>query len=205
MNNSLTVSETLYLAGFFSDSGTFLIKVVFNIIIILILVRFLLQVARADFYNPMSQTIVKMTSPLLRPFRKLVPGFGGIDLASIILLFLLELVKNTLILAVNSINTIPFTVVIINSLFMLMNTVIMIYILGIIVLVIASWIASGSYNPVLVLIEQLISPILKPVRRLMPNTHGIDFSPLVAMVVLALVQIALRHLNPYSQLIPLFE
>lgn len=200
MNNALIPNETIYLAGFFIEAGRFLINVIFNIIIILILIRFLLQIARADFYNPMSQTIVKLTSPILRPFRKIIPGIGGMDLASIFLLILLTFIKSLLILAILSITKIQFHEILINSVFMILNTIIFVYIVGILIMVVASWFSSGRYHPVLALIDQLISPVINPIRRIMPSTHGIDFSPLVAMVILSIIQMALKYLNPYSGL-----
>ena len=69
----------------------FIIQTVFQLYLTVVLLRFLLQVARADFYNPISQFIVKATNPPLKPLRRIIPGFGGFDLASLVLALIVQL------------------------------------------------------------------------------------------------------------------
>jgi len=202
MNDFLAMNTTLLKAGYGSQAGTFLVDIIFGLLIFMVLIRFLLQVARADFHNPLSQTIIRFTTPMLKPFRKLIPGIGGIDMASLVLLFLLVMTKLFLTLLLNhelaaiSANFgYTFARLSIISIIYLIDTTLWVYIIGIIILVIASWIAGGNSNPVLAVISQLTNPITMPIRRLLPNTHGIDFTPLIAMVLLTLVQMALPHLQ----------
>ncbi len=70
-------------ATYFTDAGTFLIESLFGLYILTIMLRFLFQWLRADFYNPISQFVVKATAPLLRPLRRWIPGVGGIDMAAV--------------------------------------------------------------------------------------------------------------------------
>ena len=77
---------------YLSNAAVYLIDTVFSLYMLLVMLRFLLQVVRADFYNPICQFIVKATNPPLRPLRRVIPGVGGIDLASVILLLVLQVV-----------------------------------------------------------------------------------------------------------------
>ncbi len=215
MNDMFDANNNLLIAGYFGEAGSYLIEIIFGLFIFLVLIRYLLQIARADFYNPIAQTVVKLTSPLLIPFRKIIPGLGKLDLATLVLLFLLFFGKLLLIMLVSGrvellginfpeylhsadLSTSPGLVIAklaIVAILKLINMAIWIYLIAIIILVISSWIASGNYNPFLNTIYQLSNPIMNPIRRRMPNTHGIDFSPLVVMVIFTLIQMALPHLQ----------
>ena len=76
----------------FAGAGVFLIQTFFGIYFVLIMVRFLMQVSRADYYNPLCQGIIKVTDPAIRPFRKLLPNVRGIDFATLAVGFLVELI-----------------------------------------------------------------------------------------------------------------
>jgi YggT family protein len=68
----------------------FLIQTLGGLYTFVVMLRFLLQLTHADFYNPISQFVVKVTSPLLRPFRQLIPGFRGLDISSLVLAWLVQ-------------------------------------------------------------------------------------------------------------------
>ena len=70
-----------------SQVGMLLINTVGSILLLIVMLRFLLQLVRADFYNPISQFIVKATNPVLIPLRRVIPGFGGLDIASLVLAY----------------------------------------------------------------------------------------------------------------------
>jgi pyrroline-5-carboxylate reductase len=76
--------------AYFTNPLIFLVKTLFGLYITIVVIRFLLQWARADFYNPISQFVVKLTSPVLRPLRKVIPGYGGLDLSALVLAWLLK-------------------------------------------------------------------------------------------------------------------
>jgi YggT family protein len=153
----------------------------------LVLLRFLCQLVRADYYNPISKTLVKLTNPLLVPFRKIIPGVGGIDWAALVLAFLLEIV---LIFAVQltygslflSIKILPF------ALFALIGLALNFYFYGMIILVIASFVAPNTYNPAVSLLNQLIDPLLRPIRKILPSMGGLDFSPMILMFGIYLIR-----------------
>ena len=85
--------------GQLSHAGIYLVQTLVSLYLLAVLLRFFLQLVRADFYNPVSQFVVKVTDPLLRPLRRLIPGFGGVDLAALVLALLVQGVAIALILS----------------------------------------------------------------------------------------------------------
>ena len=84
-----------------------LIQTFFTLYIIAVLLRFIMQLSRADFYNPISQFLVKATAPVLQPMRRIIPSVMGVDLAALVLAFGLHITATLLLLLVNdlSLNT----------------------------------------------------------------------------------------------------
>lgn len=177
------MSTGSYLTG----AAVYLINFLFGLYLLAVMLRFLLQLVRADFYNPLSQFLITITNPCLRHLRRWVPGFLGIDWPSIILLTLLQGIEICLIVLVRGgglpvLAGLPVLIVA-----HLLELCIWIYLGVIIIQVVISWISPGAYSPVTVLIYQLTDPLLRPLRRLLPPTGGLDWSPLVAMVLLNLL------------------
>ncbi|WP_422135731.1 MULTISPECIES: YggT family protein [unclassified Endozoicomonas] len=174
-----------------SSSLVFLIQTLGGLYIMAVLLRFLLQLVKADFYNPISQAIVKVTSPLLNPLRKVIPGMGGLDLAALVLALILQILLVYVLFMVQGIaaNAIPFPQVLIVSLKELAGEVLNIYMFSLIVIAIASWVAPGSYNPGLMLLHQLTEPLSSRIRRVIPPLGGLDFS----LMVLVLIIITLKN------------
>lgn len=173
-----------------TDAATLLIETLFGLYIIIVLLRFLLQWVRADFYNPISQFIVKATQPPLRPMRRIIPGFAGLDLAALVLMLVLQCVELWLIFTVRDIAP-SFAGIAILSVAELMQLCIYVFLFSIIVQVVLSWLSPDSYNPVTALLYRLNEPLLRPARRLLPPFSGIDLSPLVVIIVLQLGSILL--------------
>ena len=180
--------------GYFSEAGSFLVSVVFGFFILMIMLRFLLQTARADFYNPISQFIVKVTDPLLKPLRRIIPGAGGLDMSAILLLIVLQFVETLITLSMQG-NSIHWLALLIFSIFSLIKLLLYVYIFAIIIVAIASWIAPAGYNPVLNLIQQLIAPVMRPIQRWVKPVSGMDLSPLVALLILNLLVMAIPYLQ----------
>jgi YggT family protein len=180
--------------SYFSEAGSFLVSVIFGFFILMIMLRFLLQTVRADFYNPISQFIVKITDPLLKPLRRIIPGLGGIDMAAIVLLIILQYIESLITFSLQG-TPIPWLVLFILTLFSLLKLLLYIYIFGIIIVAIASWIAPAGYNPVLGLIQQIIAPIMRPIQKWVKPVSGMDLSPLVALLILNLLVMAIPYLQ----------
>ena len=181
--------------GALTEIGNLLIQTIFYIYLLAVLLRLLLQLTRADFYNPVSQFLVKFTNPTLKPMRRVIPGMFGIDMSSIVLALLLQIAATSLLLLINGlgfVNPILLLVwAILGCLAMLAN----IYFFAILVSIILSWVAPGSYNPLVLLLHQLTEPVLTPFRKLLPSMGGLDLSPIFVFIVINVMQIILKHLG----------
>lgn len=173
----------------------FLIRVFGSLYLSVILLRFLLQVARADFYNPVSQALVKLTNPLLIPLRKVIPGFGGIDIASLVLALLVHYLVMQLMLFVGGYGFGPPLRMLAWSLIGIALNIITIYLFAGFVVFIASFIAPYSRHPILVLIYQLVEPILAPIRRFVPPIGGLDFSLFFAGIFLVVMRMLVEGIG----------
>ncbi|MTI14965.1 YggT family protein [Sansalvadorimonas verongulae] len=161
---------------------TFLIDTIGSLFVMAILLRFILQLVKADFYNPISQAIVKVTSPLLNPLRKLIPGFGGMDIAALVLAFIVQGVFVAIKMKVLGYMTLPLGTISVLTFYFLLKTLLDLYTFALIIMVIASWVAPGSYNPGLMLLHQITEPLCSRVRRILPPMGGLDFSVMVVML-----------------------
>ena len=183
--------------GHIGNAATFLVETLVGLYILLVMLRLLLQWARADFYNPLSQFIVKATEPVLAPLHRTLPAVAGIDLACVALLVALqfgELWMVTRILGQRA----PVGALLVFSIAELLQLAIYVFLFSILIQVIMSWINPGAYNPVIGVLYSLNEPLLAPARRLVPPIAGLDLSPIVVMVALQLAAILL--VGPLRQL-----
>lgn len=180
--------------GYFTQAGVFLISVLFGFYILLVMVRFLLQAVRADFYNPLSQFVVRLTTPPLRPLRRIIPGVAGIDVAALVLLLALQLLELVLVHSITG-RTLHAGVLLILAVSQLVTTALLIFIVAIIIQAILSWVQPGAYNPFTAVLYQLTTPVLRPFRRIVPPVSGIDLSPMVALLALYLLLMAVPYLQ----------
>ena len=173
---------------YFAASTIFLIQSLFGLYILAVMLRLILQWVRADFYNPISQFIVKITNPPLKPLRRIIPGWGGIDISSVLLLIALQMLELYLVnMALG--RALGIGGLLIESIAELIELLINIFIGAILIQVILSWVAPASYNPLIGLVHKVADPVLAPARRILPPLSGIDFSPLVVLIVLQLLKI----------------
>lgn len=173
------------------DILVFLINVFGSLYLSAILLRFLLQTARADFYNPLSQALVKLTNPLLLPLRRIIPGLWGIDLASLVLALLFHWLAMQLMVLVSGGPLLPPHLMIVWSLFSISLNIITLYFVAGLVLFITSFLAPHSRHPIIVLVHQLLEPLLAPVRRFIPPAGGLDFSLFFVGIFLAVLRMAM--------------
>ena len=166
-----------------SASLIYLISTVTDLYVTAILLRLLLQWVKADFYNPLSQFLVKVTNPVLVPARRLIPSIGKLDTASVVVMLLLELLQ-LVIISLLSKTDFGFQFLLLFAMRKLLVTLLLTYFVLIIVRVIVSWIANQSRHPLIPLIYQLTEPVLRPINRLLPRFGGVDLSPLFALIAL---------------------
>ncbi len=177
-------------SSYFTNPIIFLVQILFGAYILVIMLRFLLQLFKADFYNPISQFIVKLTGPVLKPLRRIIPGFGGLDLASILLMWVLKTIELALVVTLAGLSVNP-VMAFAWALPELIELCINVFLFSILIQVIFSWINPGAYNPLTALISYLTDPVMRPVRRVIPPIGGLDLSPMVAMIGLYLLQMLL--------------
>ncbi|MGI1039765.1 YggT family protein [Pseudomonas aeruginosa] len=171
-----------------NTAAIYILQTLGSLYLLIVLLRFILQLVRADFYNPLSQFIVRATKPLLNPLRRIIPGFGGIDLASLVLAILIQLVLMILILMLMGYGVGGFIMqLLIWSIIAVTSLFLKAFFFALIISVILSWVAPGSYNPGAQLVNQICEPLLMPFRKLLPNLGGLDLSPIFAFLALKLI------------------
>lgn len=166
----------------------FIISTLAQLYLLVLLLRLLLPVFRADFRNPFAQAILKLTSPLVIPLRRVLPPVGRVDTATVVVAFAIQyltiLVTGLIAGRTSSILAIATT-----SVVSLVSLTIKLFVFAILIRVVLSWIAPRSYNPALAIIYALTDPVLRPFRRIIPPMGGIDLSPLFAMIALMALSI----------------
>ena len=159
----------------------FLIDTIFSIYIAIMLLRFILQQVGADFYNPISQFVVKLTQPLVTITRRFIPSYKKIDTATLALTLALIIVK-ILVLFVIAGYAINIQQVLIKSVYDFISLSFDIFIVALFVQAILSWVNPDPHHPVSSLLYHLTLPILRPIRNVVPTVGGIDLSTLVALI-----------------------
>jgi YggT family protein len=174
----------------------FLISTLFGIYITLLLLRLIFGLVRADFFNPISQAVVQLTNPPLLLMRRVIPPVGRLDLAAVVLIVLLKFIEFWLRLILMGVDIAP-GAVLIASVREVLVTTIWIFIISLVIEVVMSWLQAGGArtgNPIARLVADVNRPILGPLRRVMPNTGGLDFSPMLALIGLYVLLILVRSI-----------
>ena len=179
----------------FSEGMLFLVNTLFDIYLFILIVRVILGYVRSDYFNPITQFVVRMTDFIVKPLRRIIPNFHGVELSSVLLIILLELIKFLLISALT------FGLPNIGGLIILafgdmLAMFIRVFIYAIILQAIISWVQPQS--PINYTLYQFTSPIMRPFQRLIPPIGGFDISPIPAIIVLQLLIIIL--VNPIMEL-----
>lgn len=169
------------------SAGLLLVNTLINIYLFLLMLRFLLQASRADYYNPISQSIVKITQPAVGPFQGFLRPVGPFDLATLASAFLIKAVSIIAILQIAGFGMPPIGGVAIGAVAALANAILKIYFFALIAMIILSWVAPQASHPGALLIMQLVEPIMAPVRKVIPPLGMIDLSPIVVFIAISLV------------------
>ncbi|WP_206485468.1 YggT family protein [Thalassotalea sp. G2M2-11] len=173
----------------------YLLSFIFDALLMVLVIRVWLQLVRADFYNPLSQFVVKVTNPLVIPFRRLIPGFGGIDLATLVIAYLVASLKFIIIPLINGGPIDIITAFYLGVLYLIKQTGFLLFVL-MLIMALMSWVVQ-SYNPTQVILHQLTEPVLRPIRNIIPNIGGLDLSVLAAFLLLNVINILLSGWIPY--------
>ncbi|MEH3022450.1 MAG: YggT family protein [Pseudomonas oryzihabitans] len=166
----------------------YVIQTLGSLYLLIILLRFILQLVRADFYNPLSQFTVRATQPLLKPLRRIIPGFGGVDLAALVLAILVQLALMMIVVVLLGASIAGlFPALLIWALLGVASLFLKVFFFALIVSVILSWVAPRTHNPAAELVNQICEPLLAPFRRILPSLGGLDLSPIFAFIVINLL------------------
>ncbi|ENY72297.1 integral membrane protein [Aeromonas diversa CDC 2478-85] len=174
------------------NTAFFLINTVFDLYLMVVLLRLWLQWARADFYNPLSQTVVKLTSPLLIPLRRVIPSVGNLDLASVVLALAVAMGKLALLKSLGVLQADWLSLALFAGLTVLKKAGSMVFWI-LLIRAILSWVSQGR-NPIEYVMHQLTEPFLQPIRRILPSLGGLDLSVLVAFIALQAINYLLGDL-----------
>jgi YggT family protein len=172
-------------SSYLANAGIFLVDTVFGIYLIAVMLRFFLQWVRADFYNPLCKAIVTVTNPPLRILRRYVPPIRRIDTSSILLMVILQLTSSYLVILLLGLAP-SASGLVVGTIAELLSKSIYLFLFAIFIQIVASWIAPGSYSPILDVIDSLTAPLMRPARNLLPPMGGIDLSPMLVIVGLTL-------------------
>jgi YggT family protein len=170
-----------------NTAAVYVLQTLGSLYLLIVLMRFVLQLVRANFYNPLCQFVVKATQPLLKPLRRIIPSLFGLDMSSLVLAILVQLALMALTLLLtygttgNPLQLLIWSLIGVTALFL------NIFFFAMIISVILSWVAPGSHNPGAELVNQICEPALAPFRRIVPNLGGLDISPILAFMVLKLI------------------
>lgn len=184
-----------------NTAAIYVLQTIGSMYLLIILLRFVLQLVRADFYNPLSQFAVKATQPLLKPLRRIIPSLFGLDMSSLILAIIVQMILMalTLLLAYGTtgdpLHLLLWAIIGVTGLFL------NIFFYALIISVILSWVAPASHNPGAQLVNQITEPLLAPLRRILPNLGGLDISPILAFMILKLLDmLVINNLAAMTQM-----
>lgn len=171
--------------------GHLLVSTLGSLLLLAILLRFLLQLSRADFYNPITQMVVRITDPGVQVFRRFIPGYRGLDLASLALAVVVQCVAIYLLVYLAGYPLPGFGLVLTWGLAGILKFILNIYFWALLISIVASFLAPFSSHPALVLIRQLVEPVMAPFRRLLPAMGGLDLSPIFVFLAIQIIRIVL--------------
>lgn len=173
----------------------FIVKTLAQLYLLLLMLRFWLPVVRADFRNPIAQGILRITSPIVIPLRRFIPPIGRLDTSTILVAYVLEFLLVIVLLAIRGLS-VPALPVAITAVFELAILSLNLFFFVILVKIILSWVQPHNYNPMMVLLNTMAEPILRPFRRAVPPIGGFDISPIFAIVLLKATEIILQTYRP---------
>ncbi len=171
------------------------LQILSSLYLTLVLLRFLLQLAKADFYNPICQFVVKATNPLLIPLRKVIPGWGGIDIAAVALALIVQCLVYLMIIFATPSAMPGILTLLAWSAVTVLGLVVKIYFWSLIAVIILSWISPGAPHPAAQLLHQITEPVMKPFRKIIPAIGGLDLSPIFVFILLNAITMVITQLS----------
>lgn len=178
-----------------SSAIVFIVNALTSLYLLVLLLRFWMPWLRADFRNPLAQGILRFTSPIVVPVRRLVPSFGRLDTATVLVAFVIQYLTVLLLLLIMG-QTAGVAAIAVTSIVKLVVLSINLFVYAIFIRIILSWISQGGYNPATAIITTLTEPLLRPFRRMLPPLGGFDLSPIFAIILLLAATIVVNGFKP---------
>lgn len=173
---------------------TFLVRALADLYLLTFLLRFIMQWSRANYYNPLSQLVFRVTNPLVVPARRVMPSVAGLDMPTLIVLMVLEIIVTFVLLRLAGLS-LPIPRLLFYSVLRLISLALWFYIGALIIYAVLSWFGQPSRNPMAVLLGELVEPVLRPARRMLPPVGGLDLSVLLVIVLLEAMNIIVSSLK----------
>ncbi len=174
----------------------FILRTLFDLYVLVFVLRLLLQWVRVDTRNPFVQFILRVTNPLVMPLRRLLPPLGRLDSATLMALLGLQMLGTVVLVQIGCIGKPGLVPILLLTILGITRLILTVYFWAVIIYAVLSWVSSGGYNPGAALVSSLVEPLLKPVRRVIPLIGGLDLSPIFLLIALQ----ALMMLLPTRQL-----
>ena len=178
-----------------SSAIVFIVNAFTSLYLLVLLLRFWMPLLQADFRNPLAQGILRLTSPLVVPVRRIVPPLGRLDTATVLVAFVIQTVTVFLLLILVG-QTAGFVPIAATAVVKLVVLSINLFVYAIFIRVILSWVAQGGHNPATAIITTLTEPVLRPFRRVLPAMGGFDLSPILAIILLLALTIVINGFKP---------
>lgn len=171
-----------------SNALFYLVSTLFEIYLLIVMLRIMLQAVRADFYNPISQLIWQLTQPIVRPLQRVLPKWRQYDTAAVVVLLAVAIIYVLVVTAllgygINVLGAVGYAVL------KLVVLTLNLYTFSLVIQAILSWVGPGVNNPAGSILWSINEPLLRPVRRVIPPFSGLDLSPLVVIVLLQFVKL----------------
>lgn len=168
----------------------FLVETLVQLFLVVVMLRLLLEAVRADFYNPVCQALIRITDPIIKPLSKLLPLVGRVNLAGLVVLYVVQLIGLVLVTLITGYVIDPVVLALL-AILRLVRLLLVLYMVLILAGVIVSWVGQNVRHPIIPLLFQLTDPVLAPIRRILPPLGGFDLSPLVAIIAIQFLIILL--------------
>ncbi|MCM5705321.1 YggT family protein [Larsenimonas salina] len=173
--------------GTLGNTGLMLVNTLISLYLFVLMLRFLLHFSKADYYNPISQGIVKATSPVVAPVQKVIRPMGNFDVATLIVGMIVKALGIIAVLWIAGAGMPPVVSLLIGALAGVINAILKIYFFAMIILIILSWVAPQANHPGALLVFQITEPVMAPLRRIIPPLGPLDLSPIVLFLLINLL------------------
>lgn len=172
----------------------FIVRTLLQVLLVTVfLLRVLLPLTRADSRNQLSQAVIRLTNPLVLPLRRILPPVGKVDTASIVALLIVQIAATATLWLLGAypwiVAPVQFIYIVLIS---LIGTILQFYTFALLLYILLSWVAPGTYSPASALLSNLCEPLLRPVRRIIPPIAGLDLSALFVIIALQALYIAIN-------------